>query len=290
MRMLGRLRSAMGEPLALRALGRPGRVSAAIARWRHGGVCVDRGEADALQLVFNITGGQRVELCWPDRCLRDTAAAGSVAVMPAEGPDRVNVSGADAVHILLRREWVTAVTHRPAASVLPVRAARPLRLQALGAQALVALSQSGGGSSDDVLRGIAWRAADLLGRPTFQSWATARGGLSPTACRQVRALVDARLNADWCAPPSVQEMAAVAGLSVGHFSKAFRESEGQTPYAFVNARRIGRAVSMLLRVDARVDDVSDRIGFCSPAHFVSFFRQHLGVTPGALRDAAGSNC
>ena len=279
MRMLDSLAAAMGRPQALRVVGRPGRTSAAIGRWRHGGACLDRADADAVHLVFNVSGGQRVELRWPDRRLRRTVAAGSVAVMPLEGPTGVTVaSAADAVHILIGNDWLTATS--------PVSAACPFRLQAVGARALVLLSGGGTagvrGDADAIVRQV----ADLFARPGAPAGRVRRGGLAPAVRRRVRVYIDARLEADRFTPPCLGELAAVAGLSVGHFVKAFGESEGQTPYAAVNGRRIGRAVSMLLRPDARVDRLSHQLGFCSPAHFVSAFRRLVGVTPGAVRDAA----
>ena len=286
MRLLDGLTSAMGRPEALRTVVRGGRTVAAIGRWRHAGTCVDRTAADAVQLVFNVTGGQLVELRWPDRCVRGPAVAGSAVVVSPAGPACVAVTGAaDAVHVLLDPDWVDdAVTGGPASAGSPP----PLGLQALGARALVALSGSQGGTraGDDVLDGIVRRAADLLRWHPAGPPAARRGGLAPAAARRVRAFVDDRLEADWSSPPSLGELAAVAGLSAGHFAKAFRESEGQTPYASVNARRISRAVSMLVRPDARVDRLSHQLGFCSPAHFVSAFRRLVGVTPGAVRDAA----
>ena len=285
--MLDSLAAAMGPPLALRTVGRPGRPSAAVGRWRHQGTCVDRSSTDAVHLVFNVTGGQVVEQRWPDRSVRGTAAAGSVAVLrPGIGfPGWLAVGGeADAVHVLLGRDWLDAVTDRPMSAGPPP----PLGLQALGAQALVALSgpRKGTQADGDVLDGIVRRAADLLRRHPAVPPAAPRGGLAPAAARRVRAFINARLEVDWSSPPSLGELAAVAGLSVGHFAKAFRESEGQTPYASVNARRISRALSMLLRPDVRVDRLSHQLGFCSPAHFVSGFRRVVGVTPGAVRNAA----
>ena len=112
----------------------------------------------------------------------------------------------------------------------------------------------------------------------------ARGGLSPAARRRVRDFLKRKIDAVGCASPSLAELAEVAHLSIHHFARAFRESEGQTPHAFVMARRFDHALTALLRVNGRIDQIGESTGFASSAHFVSAFRKHMGVTPGAVRD------
>lgn len=192
------------------------------------------------------------------------------------------------MQIVVRSELIEAITGRPAALMQPQPAVWQPRLQAVAAQALVALARDWDARSAE-LNVIVRRAAGLLAQPLVMPPAAARGGLSPAARRRVHALIDGRLAADSCVPPSVGELAGAAGLSVNHFVTAFRESEGETPYARVNARRIDKALTLLLRAGARVDEVAYRTGFSSASHFVSAFRRHVGVTPGAVRDAARSH-
>ena len=93
------------------------------------------------------------------------------------------------------------------------------------------------------------------------------GGISPAARRRVHALVDERLQADGCSPLAVDELARAAGLSVHHFIKAFRQTEGGTPHAKVIARRLDHALSLLLQANARVDWIALQTGFSSPRAF-----------------------
>ena len=96
-------------------------------------------------------------------------------------------------------------------------------------------------------------------------------------------LVRARLDEPMPSPPSLVELAQAAGVSKHHFIKAFRETVGETPYAWVMRQRIERARTLLTQPNETVSDVAFRTGFSSTAHFVASFRQRLGVTPGTFR-------
>ena len=85
---------------------------------------------------------------------------------------------------------------------------------------------SQGGTLEDVLRQVAGQLAASVPASAREF---VKGGLSPAARRRIRTLMDARLRSDGCGPLSVVELAQAAGLSVHHFIKAHRETEGETP-------------------------------------------------------------
>ena len=64
--------------------------------------------------------------------------------------------------------------------------------------------------------------------------APVRGGLPLRALQRVRQYVEAHLNEKI----SVQSLANIAGLSMYHFARAFKQSEGVTPHSYVLERRI----------------------------------------------------
>ncbi len=288
MNTLARIVSALGPPQAFREMhfrdGRP--AEAAVARWRHRGGLVDRSGADTYQLIFNISGGQVVELRSSERTTRQSITAGSVAVVCPGDSGTVEVLGsADTLHFFFSRELMECVSGRGEISAVPDLAFFKPQLQAAAAQVLVALSGAEGQSGfnlDAVVMSIASRFAQPALQPTCPSQG---GGLSPGARRRVNTLIDERL-ADSDSGLSVSELAAAAHLSIHHFIKSFRRSEGMTPYARVMNCRIEKALSLLLRRETRIDQIADQTGFSSAAHFVSTFRKRVGVTPGALRNAA----
>ena len=153
-------------------------------------------------------------------------------------------------------------------------------------RALMCLSR-GRSSQGDTLEDVLRQVAGQLAAPVpASSREFVKGGLSPAAQRRIRTLMEARLRGDGCGALSVVELARAAGLSVHHFIKAHRETEGDTPHRRVVANRLDLALSLLLRTNARVDWIAMDTGFSSPAHFVSAFRKHFGTTPGMLRDTA----
>jgi hypothetical protein len=81
MKIIDTLSSAVGRPEAIREITSGTRLIGAIGRWRHQGAFVDLGEIDTIQLVFNVSGGQQVELWRGNRSLRRVIHAGSVGIV-----------------------------------------------------------------------------------------------------------------------------------------------------------------------------------------------------------------
>lgn len=120
--------------------------------------------------------------------------------------------------------------------------------------------------------------AELIGRHSGRPAIAGRrrGGLAPA----VRRLVLDRIEAELHLSLSVGVMAAWASLSEHHFAEAFRESTGQTPHAFVQARRIERAKELLRRQPQwTLSQVADACGLASASHLVRRFREQTGVSP-----------
>jgi AraC family transcriptional regulator len=103
--------------------------------------------------------------------------------------------------------------------------------------------------------------------------------LAPWQLRRVTEHVEANL----AGPIRIAELARVAGVSAGHFHRAFRDTTGQTPLEFVNAARIRQAMAILATEDPGVAALAARVGFASPGHFARVFRARTGVTPSAFR-------
>lgn len=98
--------------------------------------------------------------------------------------------------------------------------------------------------------------------------------------RRITDFVEANLNAEI----AIVDLAAVAGLSVGHFHRALRGTLGITPLEFVTQRRIERAQHLLATEGPPIAELSLRVGFASPSHFARLFRRLTGVNPSVYRD------
>lgn len=85
---------------------------------------------------------------------------------------------------------------------------------------------------------------------------------------------------------TVADLAAVACMSVAHFTRSFRAATGRTPYDYVSGRRLDWAKNRLLNEDAQIAEIAAATGFSSQANFTRAFRKALGVTPAQFRMTA----
>jgi AraC-like DNA-binding protein len=107
----------------------------------------------------------------------------------------------------------------------------------------------------------------------------ARGGLPPGAMRRVREYVEIHLSESI----DLTTLAAIAGLSLYHFARAFKQSAGVTPHHYLVQRRVDRAQEMLARTTLSLSEIAFATGFSDQSHFARHFRQMLGMTPGQFR-------
>src|SRR5580692_9425401 len=107
----------------------------------------------------------------------------------------------------------------------------------------------------------------------------ARGGLPPGAMRRVREYVDAHLGESM----DLAELASIAGLSVFHFARQFKQSAGVTPHSYLVQRRVERAQDLLARTDLALSEIAVAAGFSDQSHLARHFRQMLGTTPREFR-------
>ena len=84
----------------------------------------------------------------------------------------------------------------------------------------------------------------------------------------------------------VTDLAALAGLSVAHFSRSFRLATGETPHAFTLRLRVERAEQLLRRNGLGLAEIALATGFSSQSHFTTQYRRARGITPGEYRRQA----
>lgn len=109
------------------------------------------------------------------------------------------------------------------------------------------------------------------------------GGLTPRALRAVLGHVEDNLAGDL----SIAGLARVAGLSPGHFLRAFRASVGQAPHQYVLGQRLLRAERLAATSALPLEAVAAAAGFCSNSHMTATMKRLRGHTPKDLRREAG---
>jgi AraC family transcriptional regulator len=105
------------------------------------------------------------------------------------------------------------------------------------------------------------------------------GGLSSMAMR--RAIE--RLRSDIDTDVSLAALASDAGLSRFHFCRAFKESTGLSPHAWLRQHRLEQAMSMLRDTDESVVSIAAALGYSSQTAFAAAFRKLTGETPSDWR-------
>jgi AraC family transcriptional regulator len=78
---------------------------------------------------------------------------------------------------------------------------------------------------------------------------------------------------------TLSDLAKIAGLSLHHFARMFKQTLGVAPYRYVLQRRVERAKLMLRTARASLVDISLSAGFYSQSHFTSTFGRMVGATP-----------
>ncbi len=97
--------------------------------------------------------------------------------------------------------------------------------------------------------------------------------------RRARDLMDR----EYARPLDVAALARAALMSTAHFSRQFRASYGETPYAYLMTRRIERAQALLRGGALSVTEVCVAVGCCSLGSFSARFTELVGETPTAYR-------
>ena len=131
------------------------------------------------------------------------------------------------------------------------------------------------------------RLVDVLLVYVIRRWLaeTDVGGASwLTALRDpVVADVLARLHADPAAPWSVEQLAAVGGVSRATLGRRFVEFVGESPSAYLTRWRLHLAAQRLRTTEDSVGKIARSVGYTSEYAFSRAFARAWGIAPGRFR-------
>ncbi|WP_235034192.1 helix-turn-helix domain-containing protein [Roseiconus lacunae] len=82
---------------------------------------------------------------------------------------------------------------------------------------------------------------------------------------------------------STEELAEMAGLSVGHYERRFRRAFGASPRQYLVRIRVEQAAKILLETDMTVSEVAHAGGFYDHAYFSRSFRKIMQLSPSQYR-------
>lgn len=101
------------------------------------------------------------------------------------------------------------------------------------------------------------------------------GGLAPWQLIRVDAVIADRMEH----PLYVQDLATHVRLSQSHFCRAFKNSTGETPHAYIMGKRLERACRLMLESDESLSRIASTCGLADQAHLSRLFRRRFGMTP-----------
>jgi AraC-like DNA-binding protein len=107
----------------------------------------------------------------------------------------------------------------------------------------------------------------------------APGGLATWQKMRVAAYIDDNIGASIC----TMDLARLVRLSKSHFFRAFRESFGVPPMAYVAKRRVLRGQELMRNSQASLSQIALACGMCDQAYFTRVFHRTVGVSPGLWR-------
>ena len=95
-----------------------------------------------------------------------------------------------------------------------------------------------------------------------------------------------RIDREYANPLDVEALARDAHMSAGHFSRAFKQAYGESPYSYLMTRRIERAMALLRGGDLSVTEICFEVGCSSLGTFSTRFAELVGMPPSAYREQA----
>lgn len=108
-----------------------------------------------------------------------------------------------------------------------------------------------------------------------------RGGLAPWQIRRVSTHIEGHLGENI----RCEDLSDLVNLSLSHFMRAFRDSFGCPPHAYLMKRRMARAQGLMLTTDAPLGQIALECGLADQSHLSRLFQRFVGESPAAWRRA-----
>ncbi|WP_264454232.1 AraC family transcriptional regulator [Paenibacillus polymyxa] len=82
---------------------------------------------------------------------------------------------------------------------------------------------------------------------------------------------------------TLQEIAAIAHLSISECTRSFKRTIHMTPYDYLIKYRIKKSSELLISTDSTITEIAHRVGFNHVNHFIQSFKKHHKKTPKEFR-------
>lgn len=99
---------------------------------------------------------------------------------------------------------------------------------------------------------------------------------------ELQAVIDL-LTKDLAATPSLDDLAAAAGMSHARLNRLFKICHGATVFDWLRNYRLQRARYFLQNPQRSITEIAFQCGFSSASHFSQAFKKHFGYSPSQSR-------
>ena len=123
------------------------------------------------------------------------------------------------------------------------------------------------------------RISMLRDIPVAELVTSNRGGLPPGRAHRICEYINSNLDQNM----SLEVLAEMAGLSIHHFARAFKQTIGVPPHSYVLQKRIEHAQHMLRTTELPLSEIAQYTGFADQSHLARHVRRMTGVSPSMLR-------
>ncbi len=87
-------------------------------------------------------------------------------------------------------------------------------------------------------------------------------------------------------PPSLPQLARLAGLNEFKLKRGFRQIFATTPYNHLRVARLHKAKEYIEKGEMNVCEACMAVGYSNLGNFIDLFKKHYGTTPGGLRKSS----
>jgi AraC family transcriptional regulator len=85
------------------------------------------------------------------------------------------------------------------------------------------------------------------------------------------------------APPSIEELSQLCGISSRHLMRAFKKSTGTTLHHAIEEARMGHAKDLLAKTEFPIKAIAVQLGFAQASSFSATFHRVMGIKPSEFR-------
>ncbi|MEM7375339.1 MAG: AraC family transcriptional regulator [Bacteroidota bacterium] len=80
-------------------------------------------------------------------------------------------------------------------------------------------------------------------------------------------------------PPGIKVLSREVGLNESQLKSGFKNIYGKTIFQYLTDSKMEFARKLLDRQTHKVNEVSDKVGYSNPSHFIAAFKRKYGITP-----------